>query len=66
MCSKKQNKKRIWAVLEITKIKLNPEQAVLSCCAVPSRGATEPPFQCSISGSGSGVCTTQEAYLSNS
>ena len=32
MCSKKLNKKKNWIIPEVSRIKLNPEQAVLSCC----------------------------------
>lgn len=32
----------------ITRVKLNPEQAVMSCCAQPQkgRGSPEPVYQC--------------------
>lgn len=41
-------KKKRWKSFEVTKVKLNPEQAVLSCCLTPGRGAIglNPELQC--------------------
>lgn len=36
--AKRKTKKRLpWTGFEITRVKLGPEQAVLSCCNVPSK-----------------------------
>jgi len=49
-------KKLTWIKLELSRIKLNPDQAVLSCCELSSRGvalSSMPSMQCLI-----GLCIT--------
>jgi hypothetical protein len=38
----KISKRKVWAGIEVTRIKISPEQAVLSCCEVVYRGETFP------------------------
>ena len=43
MAKKKQIKKKKFINMEITRVALNQEQAVLSCCEQPGRGANLSP-----------------------
>lgn len=44
-------KKLKWMPMEIYRVPLNPEQAVLSCCSLPGRGmAAEGFWQCDMCG----------------
>ncbi|MFA7115546.1 MAG: hypothetical protein WC214_08835 [Candidatus Omnitrophota bacterium] len=55
MTGKNNNRKRNWSKLELMKIKLNPEQAVLSCCDNTSKNAYiggSLPGQCAVGGCG--------------
>ncbi len=49
-----KSKKRKWKNFEITKVKLNPEQAILSCCdqADSARGGRSSGMQCNLCGQG--------------
>lgn len=38
--------KKAWKKMEITRVKLNPEQAVLSCCDVSVKGRVTDVTQC--------------------
>ena len=45
----KLSKKLPWVDMQITRVHLNPEQAVLSCCNASSRGFQSGPYQCAYS-----------------
>ncbi|MDD5069865.1 MAG: hypothetical protein PHV17_03970 [Candidatus Omnitrophica bacterium] len=42
--------KKTFKPMEIFRVKLNPDQAVLSCCALPQRGETLATWQCDLAG----------------
>ena len=46
MAKKKQIKKKKFINMEITRVKMNPEQAVLSCCDATQRDGVDAPSQC--------------------
>lgn len=52
-------KKKVWSKPEITKIKLNPEQAILACCSIASAYKKTAPLNNYCSGSsGAQPCGT--------
>ena len=55
-------RKLVWEDMTVTRVNLNPEQAVLSCCDTLSRGAYLVSGQCWSSGS---VCGASDAELSS-
>jgi|GEM_PF-2414054 len=50
--NKKLLNKQKWLKLEMTRVKLSPEQAVLSCCIIVQRAFVTDPFQCVDAGCG--------------
>jgi len=45
--AKNTPKKKPWKPMEMAKVPLDPQQAVLSCCEQPERGAIFNQWQCS-------------------
>jgi len=43
---KRLRKKRLFKLMEVTRVKLNPEQAVLSCCDSAIKVEVMSPLQC--------------------
>lgn len=46
MAKRKKNKKLPWTGFEITRVKLDPEQAVLTCCNAQLKPLVGGSFQC--------------------
>ncbi|MDD4294322.1 MAG: hypothetical protein PHP69_02280 [Candidatus Omnitrophica bacterium] len=60
-------KKKVWASPKVTSVKLNPEQAVLSCCAGVGRAEfvvslTGSIFQCVVN---MGVCADSDVSMAS-
>ena len=70
MAKKKQIKKKKFINMEITRVKMNPEQAVLSCCSLAGgRGVVEvatPQIQCWGGDNGDCVVVTGTTYSASS
>ena len=57
-----KSKKLPWVDMALTRVKLNSEQAVLSCCKQPERGMLNAPAgQCTFSG----PCGAEGMYISS-
>ncbi|MDD5081069.1 MAG: hypothetical protein PHC58_03630 [Candidatus Omnitrophica bacterium] len=59
------NNKQKWQKPEITKIKLNPEQAVLSCCDLTLRAAVYWSWQCFLLTAGCATVSKQYNEISS-